>query len=197
MGAQEIGCDPRQVFDDAKADRGPQRRPERPRADVACVLAVAKDRLVAMQQGFGVSQQELHQTAGQRACSLLRDQRVTADEIALAEIHHKAQARLQGRIGVVDIHGKIAVALLKPQRFQRHQPAMHRLYPSRPDTVQQRIMGGVRVLGGDIKLIAKLAHIGHSDHANRNRADVKKAALTEGQRVGRHICARHARKDVA
>ena len=113
--------------------------------------------------------------------AFLASDRVLADEPArLLEIDGEAEARLEHRIGVVDVVAVVAVALLHAQAGQRLEARVTK--PERRARVDEAIVDVRRLLGGNVELVAELAEI-RDAHAQRAReADVDLARGAERER---------------
>src|ERR1700722_5026632 len=114
-------------------------------------------------------------------------ERLAPDEIRLPHVHHKTESRLHRRIGIVDVHTEVPVTLLESQTLEGHQSAVHGLHALILDTLDQRVIDGVAVLGGYVELVAQFAHEGNSHEPYSRAPEFHLAARAEGDARCRQI----------
>ena len=74
---------------------------------------------------------------------------------------------------------------------------MHGENPGGPDRPDLRIMGGVGIFCENVKPIRQLSHMGHPHRTQRQGADLRHAALPEGDRFCEEVCPRQRLQDLA
>ena len=148
------------------------------RANVPDCNAVAAYDLGVEHERLGILHQHLHEAASQRAPGPASEHRFLADEAArFPEVQGKAEAGFVRHIGIVDVVAVVAVALFHAQTRERLESGVHESeFASRCDDA---VINVRRLLGGDVELVAELAHIGDANAQYPCETDVDLARGAE------------------
>ena len=121
-----------------------------------------------------------------RPGGLLGQHRLAADE-GLVQVDREAEARLQHRVGVVDVVTVVPVAFLHPQARQRLQPGMAQSH--RAACLDEPVVYADRLRGRHVQLVAQLAQVGDPDTQHPGVPQVDLAGGPEREcRAGHVLC---------